>query len=178
MKSTLKLLTNTRVTTLALIFLCGNIAALAQGIVNHPVKKAASTKAASTKPVVSKPAPLPKIVVFEHANYQGAALDLNTNTSLLPPPLGSKEGGKHGNVSSLKVNVKGWVVFWEGKEYNEGEDQLWVEGPAVISDMSKLHRPHGNNHWGDRIRSVSFASGPPTGDNNRRTIITRQTTVR
>lgn len=159
---------------LAIIVLCGSLTVLAQGVISHPAKKKVAPK--NALPV--KPAPQPKVELFEHANYLGASLSLNANTSLLPPPLGSIEGGKHGNVSSLKVNVKGWVVFWEGKEYNEGEDQLWVEGPTVISDLSKLHREHGNNHWGDRIRSISFSSVPPTGNNNRRTIISRRTTVR
>ncbi|MEP7340372.1 MAG: hypothetical protein ABI977_21760 [Acidobacteriota bacterium] len=178
MKSLVKSVTgskrNARGATLALILLCGSLAVPAQGIINHPARKAAPNKNA----IATKPAPPPKVMLFEYANYQGERINLNTNSSLLPPPLGSKDGGKHGNVSSLKVNVKGWVVFWEGKEYNEGEDQLWVEGPAIISDLSKLHRPHGNNHWGDRIRSVSFASSPPIGDNNRRTIISRRTSVR
>lgn len=163
-----------RCVALAVIVLCGSLAVLAQGVISHPSKKKVAPK--NALPV--KPASQPKVEVFEHANYQGSSLSVNTNTSLLPPPLGSAGGGKHGNVSSLKVNVKGWVVFWEGKEYNENEDQLWVEGPTVISDLSKLHREHGNNHWGDRIRSISFSSTPPTGNNNRRTIISRRTTVR
>ncbi len=163
-----------RYAALAVIVLCGSLAVLAQGVISHPAKK----KTASKNALPVKSAPQPKVEIFEHANYQGASLSVNTNTSLLPPPLGSTEGGKHGNVSSLKVNVKGWVVFWEGKEYNEREDQLWVEGPTVISDLSKLHREHGNNHWGDRIRSISFSSVPPTGANNRRTVISRSTTVR
>lgn len=163
-----------RYAALAVIVLCGGLAALAQGIISHPAKK----KAAPKNALPAKPAPPPKVEIFEHANYQGASLSINANTSLLPPPLGSIEGGKHGNVSSIKVNIKGWVVFWEGKEYNEGEDQLWVEGPTVISDLSKLHREHGNNHWGDRIRSISFSSVPPTGVNNRRTVISRRTNVR
>lgn len=165
---------NVRYSVLAVIVLCGSLAAMAQGIISHPPKKNATTKNAA--PV--KPAPQPKVVVYEHLNYGGTSLAVNNNTALLPPPLGSIEGGKHGNVSSLKVNAKGWVVFWEGKEYNESEDQLWVEGPAVISDLSKLHREHGNNHWNDRIRSISFSSTPPTGSNGRRTVISRRTTVR
>ena len=174
MKNDLNHKSHIRYAALALILLCGSLAALAQGVISHPAKKKATPK--NALPV--KPAPQPKVEIFEHANYQGTSQSINANTSLLPPPLGSIEGGKHGNVSSLKVNVKGWVVFWEGKEYNENEDQLWVEGPTVISDLSKLHREHGNNHWGDRIRSISFSSAPPTGANNRRTIISRRTTVR
>lgn len=165
---------NIRYSVLFLIAMCGSLAALAQGIINHPTQKTAPSNKAS----LAKPAPQPRVIVYENANYQGDSLSVNSNTALLPPPLGSIEGGKHGNVSSLKVNVKGWVVFWEGKEYNEREDQLWVEGPTVISDLSKLHREHGNNHWNDRIRAISFSSVPPTGDNSRRTIISRRTAVR
>ncbi len=165
---------NIRYFLLAITVLCSSLAALAQGVITHPAQKSVAPK--NAPPV--KPAPQPKVMIFEHADYKGASLNVNANTSLLPPPLGSTQGGKHGNVSSLKVNAKGWVVFWEGKEYNESEDQLWVEGPTMISDLSKLHREHGNNHWGDRIRSISFSSVPPTGNNNRRTVISRRTTVR
>lgn len=141
-------------------------------LITHPLKK--NTKA-KPKPV---PTPLPKVMVYSEAEYKGETLIVNDNLPVLPAPLGTTEGGQHGKVSSLKIHAKGWVVFWEGKNYKESDDQLWVEGPAVISDLAKLHRPHGNNHWNDRILSVSFASAPPTGNNKNRTIITRKTNVR
>lgn len=150
------------------------------GLITHPVKKAAK------KPVPAKPkpapkvapAPPPKVIMYGDANYKGEVLTINETLPILPAPLGTTESGQHGKVSSLKINAKGWVVFWEGKNFKESDDQLWVEGPAVISDLAKLHRPHGNNHWNDRILAVSFASNPPTGNNKNRTIIPHQTNVR
>ncbi|MBS1809586.1 MAG: hypothetical protein JST84_15610 [Acidobacteria bacterium] len=148
------------------------------GLINHPVKKTATKSAApKPKPVAAKPAP-PKVMMWGEANYKGESLTVNENLPVLPAPLGTTENGQHGKVSSLKVNSTGWVVFWEGKSFKESDDQLWVEGPAVISDLAQLHRPHGNNHWNDRILAVSFASAPPTGSNKNRTIITRKTNVR
>lgn len=149
------------------------------GLITHPVKKSAKAK---PKPAASVPkpshAPLPKVVLYGEANYKGEALTINESLPILPAPLGTTEAGQHGKVSSLKINANVWVVFWEGKYFNEGDDELWVEGPAVISDLAKLHRPHGNNHWNDRILAVSFASAPPSGKNKNRTVITRQTNVR
>ncbi len=146
------------------------------GLITHPVKKVAKAK---PKPVPkATPSPLPKVVIYDNADYNGESLTINETLSVLPAPLGTTIGGQHGKVSSLKINPKGWVVFWEGKNFNENDDQLWVEGPAVISDLAKLHRPHGNNHWNDRILAVSFATAPPTGNNKNRTIITRKTNVR
>ena len=149
------------------------------GLITHPVKKAAKAKPKPAAPAPkSAPAPLPKVVMFGEANYKGETLTINENLPVLPAPLGTTESGQHGKVSSLKSNTKGWVVFWEGKNFNEGDDELWVEGPAVVSDLAKLHRPHGNNHWNDRILAVSFASAPPSGNKKNRTVITRQTNVR
>lgn len=146
------------------------------GLITHPVKKVATAKPKSAPKAV--PPPLPKVVIYSDAEYKGETLTINENLPVLPAPLGTTTGGQHGKVSSLKITTKGWVVFWEGKNFNEGDDQLWVEGPAVISDLAKLHRPHGNNHWNDRILAVSFGSAPPIGNNKNRTIITRKTNVR
>ena len=147
------------------------------GLINHLVKKTATKNAAPKPKLTPKPVP-PKVMMWGEANYQGDLRSVNENLPVLPALLGTTESGQHGKVSSLKINATGWVVFWEGKSLKEGDDQLWVEGPAVISDLAQLHRPHGNNHWNDRILTVSFASSAPTGSNKNRTIITRKTNVR
>lgn len=146
------------------------------GLITHPIKR--TVKAKPKLAPKTTPAPLPKVVVYDNADYNGESLTINETLSVLPAPLGTTASGQHGKVSSIKITTKGWVVFWEGKNFNEGDDQLWVEGPAVISDLAKLHRPHGNNHWNDRILAVSFSTAPPTGNNKNRTIITRKTNVR
>jgi hypothetical protein len=157
--------------------LCISVMTFAQGLIAKPEAK----KAAARPKLAPRPAPKPaqpKVLIFEHANYGGEKLAVNDNLSTLPPPLGRTENGGHGQASSLKVNHNGWVVFWEGKNFRESDDQLWVQGPIVISDLSRLNRPHGNHHWGDRILAVSFPGGPPTGSDKNRTIIRKNTRVR
>ena len=150
----------------------------AQGaLINHPFKKSTPRTVAPKPKPVPKPAP-PKVMLWSEANYKGESLSVNETLPVLPAPLGTTEGGQHGKVSSLKINTRGWVVLWEGKSFKESDDQLWIEGPAEVSDLAKLHRPHGNNHWNDRILAVSFSPGAPTGSNKNRTIITRKTNVR
>src|SRR3989442_6746964 len=108
--------------------------------------------------------------MFENVEYGGRAFDVNDgdNIPLIPPPLG-------GNASSLYVYGPHWVTFWESPFYNAGDDQLWVAPPPagqywLFHNLHEFYRPHGNNHWGDRIKCVSF-SGEPTGDNDNRTIV-------
>lgn len=150
------------------------VAVMAQGIISHPARKKPLRVTSRPTP---KPAP-PKVVMYEHAGYQGESLVVETNLPALPPPFNNTQGSLNGTASSLKVNFSGWVVFYEGRDFNDGKDQLWIQGPTTISDLSKLHRPHGNNHWGDRILSVSFPGHPPQNAKSNYTIISRSTTIR
>jgi hypothetical protein len=106
-----------------------------------------------------------KATVYRNVGFGGEAVDITSNTAQLPSPL-------NGEVSSLKVdneNLK-WTVFWESENFDEGDDQLWIQGPRTIANLHTLHRPHGNNHWGDRIKAVSFSADGPQGDNDNRTV--------
>jgi len=113
-------------------------------------------------------------LLFENVGFQGAIYAVYEGASIpaIPPPMGSGDG----QTSSMKVyNFTFWITFWESPNFNEGDDSLWIapSGNGMFWPLDNLHtlrRPHGNNHWGDRIRAVSF-SGPPTGSNENRTII-------
>src|SRR5262245_52761230 len=83
------------------------------------------------------------------------------NTSAIAPPMGADDG----QGSSMIVPSSTWITFWELPNFDGGGDSLWIEsaGPGFqwrLDNLHQLRRPHGNNHWGDRIRAVSF-SGPP-----------------
>jgi hypothetical protein len=112
--------------------------------------------------------PLPiaaKATIYRNVAFGGEALDITSNIPELPSPL-------YREVSSLKVeneNTK-WVVFWESKNFDDGDDQLWIQGSRTIKNLHTLRRPHGNNHWGDRIEAVSFSDVGPQGDNDNRTV--------
>jgi hypothetical protein len=84
--------------------------------------------------------------------------------AVLPDPIRFR-------ASSLETLDRRWSVFWETIFFNPDDDQLWIEGQWQIPNLHMLHRPHGNNHWGDRINAVSFPSEGPTGDNDNRTIL-------
>jgi hypothetical protein len=107
--------------------------------------------------------------LYENVDFGGRAFDVNTgeNVPVIPPPLSR-------GTSSVHVYY-GWITFWESQNYDSGDDQLWVAPPKpgylwVFANLHTFYRPHGNNHWGDRIWAVSF-SGAPTGDNDNRTIV-------
>jgi len=118
-------------------------------------------------------------ILFENINFDGYVYTVNEgdHTSVIPPPMGSGDG----QASSMKVYSSQWITFWESPNFDEGDDSLWIEPAGVgffwsIPNLHTLGRPHGTNHWGDRIRGVSF-SGPPTGSNENRTIIHQDGTV-
>jgi hypothetical protein len=107
--------------------------------------------------------------LFENVNYGGRALDIQDGYSSpqLPPPIGNQQ------ASSIQVFCQEWITFWESTNY--GDDSLWIAPPSPghywpIPNLHILPRPHGNNHWGDRIAAVAF-SGPPSGSNEDRTIV-------
>jgi hypothetical protein len=109
-------------------------------------------------------------VLFENVDQGGRSFSVNDgeNVPLIPPPLG-------GQGSSIYVYGPHWITFWESAFYNAGNDQLWVAPPPagqywIFHNLHTFYRPHGNNHWGDLIKSVSF-SGEPVGDNDNRTIV-------
>ena len=114
--------------------------------------------------------------LFENTPPGGRTLDVSVgeNIPVIPPPLG-------GQASAVFIYGPQWITFWESPNYDAGDDQFWAAPPPngyhwEITDLHRLYRPHGNNHWGDRIKGVSF-SGPPTGDNENRTILHPDGTV-
>lgn len=118
-------------------------------------------------------------ILSENINFNGFPYSVNEGEQipLIPPPMGSGDG----QASSMKVYSTQFITFWESPNFDEGDDSLWIESAGAgffwsIPNLHTLGRPHGNNHWGDRIRGVSF-SGPPTGSNENRTIIHHDGTV-
>jgi hypothetical protein len=110
--------------------------------------------------------------MFENVDFGGTPFNVNNgeNIPVLPPPMGNGDG----QASSLHIFGPQWITFWESPFYDQGDDQLWIAPPPAgfyryIKNLHGLFRPHGNNHWGDRIRCVSF-SGAPSGDNDNRSI--------
>ena len=118
------------------------------------------------------PAPLPKLNLYEHINFGGWEYAINDSIPALPPPVGSGDG----QASSVRIYTNEWVILWENVNYDEGEDQLWIAPAGAgfgweIDNLHDIRRPHGNNHWGDRIRCVAFPGSGPSGDNDNRTIV-------
>ncbi|MGH9760135.1 MAG: hypothetical protein ACREDR_31800, partial [Blastocatellia bacterium] len=119
---------------------------------------------------------MPNSILYENVDMGGRRFVVRDgeNIPVIRPPL-------DGSASSLETWGAGWVTFWESINFDAKDDQLWIEDPAngdgwYIPNLHKLPRPHGNNHWGDRIRGVSH-SGAPTGSNENRTIIHANRTV-
>jgi hypothetical protein len=115
-----------------------------------------------------------EVTLYEHINFVGRTYDVNTDMDSFPDWPGTNDG----QTSSIKVFRKGWVRFWEGTDWDDSNDQLWVEGPMTnnpnLQNLHTLPRPHGNNHWGDRIRCISFpGQAPDLGDANQdnRTVV-------
>jgi hypothetical protein len=102
--------------------------------------------------------------MYMDINYQGDFYFTFQDVAVLPDPI-------RFNASSLQTEDNRWSVFWETIFFNPGDDQLWIEGAFNLPDLRILPRPHGNNHWNDRINAVSFPAQGPTGDNDNRTII-------
>jgi hypothetical protein len=118
-------------------------------------------------------------ILFENINIDGFRYTVNEGEQIpiIPPPMGSGDG----QTSSMEIFSTQWITFWESPNFDEGDDSLWIEPAGIgrfwqIDNLHILGRPHGTNHWGDRIRAVSF-SGPPTGSNENRTIIHADGTV-
>ena len=110
------------------------------------------------------------IILYQDVNFGGWSDIVNDgqNIPVLPPPYDN-------NASSMKVDIPYWVTLWESPNYNQSDDQFWIEtaGPGYHWEFPNLHttwRPHGSNHWGDLISAVSF-SGAPTGDTDNQIIL-------
>ncbi len=123
----------------------------------------------STRFSTLKGANMVAATLYENVDFGGRAFDINVGESIpvIPPPLSR-------GTSSIRVYF-GWITFWESQGYNAGGDQLWVAAPPAgkmwsFPNLHGFHRPHGNNHWGDRIWAVSH-SHEPLGDNDNRTIV-------
>lgn len=121
------------------------------------------------------------VLMFPDVGFTGGfKLEIRTGEAwpTLPPPMGAADG----QASSMYVCSAQWAVFWESPNFDEGDDSLWVApvGPNYQWNLDNLHtigRPHGTNHWGDRIRGVSFTPVGPTGSNENRTIINGDGTI-
>jgi len=100
----------------------------------------------------------PTTTLWWDTNKGGSSLTTDSSAS----KLWKHFGDDHGQASSLEVTGLEWVVFHENEGEDDGDDNLWIHGPKYIANLHTLHRLHGNNHWGDRIRSVEFpVHGPP-----------------
>lgn len=113
-----------------------------------------------------------KVTLFEDINFGGEKFEINDNIAAIPPFMGSGDG----QASSVVIQTNEWVVLWENVNYQEGEDQFWIAPPGIgyqwnLDNLHEYPRPHGNNHWGDRIRCVAFPGRPPSGSNENRTIL-------
>jgi hypothetical protein len=108
--------------------------------------------------------------LWQNDHFGGAGFDIPDSIPIpvIPPPL-------HRGAKSLRMAGTQWMTFWESDNFDTGDDSLWIAPPGAgfawnLEYLGNVPRPHGNNHWGDRISGVSF-SGSPTGDNDNRTII-------
>jgi hypothetical protein len=102
------------------------------------------------------------VVIYKDVPFAGDTLEITQNTPQLP--------SLDRQASSIKItnDPNKWTIFWETKNYDSGDDQLWVQGSRTFRDLTQVSRPHGNNQWNDRISAVSFADTlPDTNDENR-----------
>ena len=106
-----------------------------------------------------------KIILYKDVGYANASIQVNQNTSQLPADFDRA-------ASSLRVtnDPNKWTILWESKNYDTGDDQLWIQGSRSIPNLLQVKRPHGNNQWNDRISGVSFADALPDADDENRTI--------
>lgn len=94
----------------------------------------------------------PHIILYENVDFGGRQYRINIPTQgcLIP------DGWANGYASSLEIkgtNATDWCLFYETPS-NVGDDMLWVQGPGKLRNLHAIERPHGNNHWGDRIRGI------------------------
>lgn len=114
--------------------------------------------------------------LFEARDVSGRFFDIEASReSCVIPSL------FRNSISSMYVCASFWITFWEGEPFNEMNDSLWVaplpKGQFwLFRDLHKVGRPHGNNHWGNQIRAVSW-SGPPDGSSFSRTIVESDGTI-
>src|SRR4051794_6098168 len=94
-------------------------------------------------------------ILFENIDFGGIPYNVNEGDQIpvIPPPMGAGDG----QASSMKVYSSQWITFWESPNFDAGDDSLWIEpaGAGLFWNVANLHRlgrPHGTNHWGDRIR--------------------------
>ena len=120
------------------------------------------------------PAPHPtpiakKIILFENVDFGGRSWEVTQTT-------GSFSGWQNRSASSIRVQGFGdndWNAFFETAN-NSGDDQLYLQGNGELNNLHTIARPHGNNHWGDRISQVQVAVAP-SGSNENQTILSHGT---
>lgn len=106
-----------------------------------------------------------KITLYENVGFTGRAWEVIQTT-------GQFQDWQNRSASSLKVEGfrdDDWNAFFESAN-NYGDDQLYLQGNGELANLHTLARPHGNNHWGDRISQVQIGVAP-AGDNDNQTIL-------
>ena len=73
-------------------------------------------------------------------------------------------------MANLRSIHTDWNAFFETVD-DTGDDQLYVQGNGELANFHTILRPHGNNHWGDRISQVKVGLAPPAG------LVTENSTV-
>jgi hypothetical protein len=106
---------------------------------------------------------MPRVTLFTDINFGGAQYVVNDAVAQLPP-------GVENEVSSIRIEGSApgtFTVLWEARGFDGGDDALWLEGNGELHNLHTLRRPHGNNHWGDRVSGVSFQAAPQGSTENR-----------
>ncbi len=121
---------------------------------------------------IPNPGGQPKVILYEHLNYGGQSLPVNSTTNHLPGFFGTNDG----QATAFRIYTNEWVIFWEDVNLHHSDDQLWIAPAGVnrgweLPDLRGVGRPHGNNQWNDRIRGIAFSPTGPIGDNQNRTIV-------
>jgi hypothetical protein len=117
--------------------------------------------------------------------FVGNRIAIPEGSDAAPLPAPWSNGSGEASSLILAGPTRSWAVLWETSK-NSGDDSLWIApipdgwafmlwslhtGTGSGFPPGMLDRPHGNNHWGDRIRGVTWTPNPPSGDNDNRTIL-------
>jgi hypothetical protein len=105
-----------------------------------------------------------KITLWENTDFNGQTVEIEGGYITLT-------GWQDKSASSIKIEgfkSTDCNAFYESSG-DDGSDQLYTEGNGAFANLHVITRPHGNNHWGDRISQVCVGK-IPMGDKQNQTI--------
>ncbi len=112
------------------------------------------------------------MVLWENIDFGGRSHRINLPTQ---GTIDLKNTGwTNRGTSSIEIvglSEGQWSCFYETSNHT-GDDMLFVQGSGRLRNLHTIVRPHGNNHWGDRIQGVaSPVTGPSSSLNENSTRI-------